>query len=77
MLPRFFRGMLDVRATRVNDTMKLAAAHALAAIIPDSELSEDTILPSMFNPHVVPVIAEAVGRAAAESGFARANVEKE
>jgi malate dehydrogenase (oxaloacetate-decarboxylating) len=68
--PGFFRGMLDVRATRVNDAMKLAAAHALAAIVHDTDLSEDYITPSIFNPHIVPMIAEAVGRAAAESGLA-------
>jgi malate dehydrogenase (oxaloacetate-decarboxylating) len=71
--PGFFRGMLDVRAKRVNDAMKLAAAHALAAIVPDSELSEDYILPSVFNPLIVPTIAAAVGQAAVESGLARAH----
>jgi malate dehydrogenase (oxaloacetate-decarboxylating) len=54
--PGFFRGMLDVRAQRVNDEMKLAAAHALASIVTRSELSEEYITPSMFDSRVVPAV---------------------
>src|SRR5947208_1538181 len=69
--PGFFRGMLDVRARRVNDEMKLAAAHALAAIVSKGELSEEYITPSMFDSRVVPAVAEAVADAAARTGVAR------
>ena len=69
--PGFFRGMLDVRARRVNDDMKLAAAHALAAIVSKTELSEEYITPSMFDPRVVPAVAAAVSEAAVKTGVAR------
>ena len=69
--PGFFRGLLDVRARRVNDEMKLAAAHALAAIVAKSELSEEYITPSMFDPRVVPAVAAAVAEAAIRTGVAR------
>src|SRR5919198_5940879 len=69
--PGFFRGMLDVRAKRVNDQMKLAAAHALASIVAKSELSEEYITPSMFDARVVPSVAAAVAEAAVKSGVAR------
>jgi malate dehydrogenase (oxaloacetate-decarboxylating) len=69
--PGFFRGLLDVRARRVNDEMKLAAAHALAAIVATSELSEESITPSMFDARVVPAVAGAVAEAAIRTGVAR------
>jgi malate dehydrogenase (oxaloacetate-decarboxylating) len=69
--PGFFRGMLDVRARRVNDEMKLAAAHALASIVTRGELSEEYITPSMFDSRVVPAVAAAVSEAAIKSGVAR------
>ena len=69
--PGFFRGMLDVRASRVNDEMKLAAARALAAIVSESELGEDYITPSMFDSRVVPAVAGAVADAAVKTGVAR------
>ena len=69
--PGFFRGMLDVRARRVNDDMKLAAAHALAELVTKSELSEEYITPSMFDRRVVPAVAEAVAAAAIKTGVAR------
>src|SRR6266850_980599 len=69
--PGFFRGMLDVRARKVNDEMKLAAAHALANIVSDAELSEEYITPSMFDPRVVPAVASAVADAAVRTGVAR------
>jgi len=69
--PGFFRGMLDVRARRVNDEMKLAAAHALAAIVGKTELSEEYITPSMFDARVVPAVADAVSAAAIKTGVAR------
>ena len=69
--PGFFRGLLDVRARSVNDEMKLAAAHALAGIVADSEVSEEYITPSMFDPRVVPTVAAAVAEAAIRTGVAR------
>jgi malate dehydrogenase (oxaloacetate-decarboxylating) len=69
--PGFFRGMLDVRARRVNDEMKLAAAQALASIVTSEELGEEYITPSMFDNRVVPAVAAAVSEAAMRSGVAR------
>jgi malate dehydrogenase (oxaloacetate-decarboxylating) len=69
--PGIFRGLLDVRARRVNDEMKLAAANALATIVTHSELSEEYITPSMFDPRVVPAVAAAVAEAAVKTGVAR------
>ena len=69
--PGFFRGMLDVRARRVNDEMKLAAAYALAGIVARSELSEEYITPSMFDPRLVPAVSTAVADAAIKTGVAR------
>jgi len=74
--PGFFRGMLDVRARSVNDEMKLAAAHALAGIVGDAELSEEYITPSMFDPRVVPTVAAAVAEAAVRTGVARKALSK-
>ncbi len=62
--PGIFRGALDVRARRITEEMKEAAARAIAAIIPDEELSPDNVLPDPFNPQVVPRIAAAVAAAA-------------
>jgi malate dehydrogenase (oxaloacetate-decarboxylating) len=69
--PGFFRGLLDVRARSVNDEMKLAAAHALAGIVADSERNEEYITPSMFDPRVVSTVAAAVSDAAVRTGVAR------
>jgi malate dehydrogenase (oxaloacetate-decarboxylating) len=69
--PGVFRGALDVRAREIDESMKLAAAEAMAAVIPDEELSEDYIIPSVFDERVVPAVAEAVAEAARESGMAR------
>ena len=69
--PGFFRGMLDVRAKRVHDDMKLAAAHALAEIVSKDELSEEYIIPSMFDKRVPEAVANAVAEAAVKAGVAR------
>jgi len=69
--PGFFRGLLDSRARTVNDEMKLAAARALAACVARSELSEEYIIPSVFNKAVAPAVAEGVARSAWETGTAR------
>ena len=69
--PGFFRGMLDVRAKGVHDDMKLAAAHALAEIVSKNELSEEYIIPSMFDRRVAEAVATAVAEAAVKTGMAR------
>jgi malate dehydrogenase (oxaloacetate-decarboxylating) len=69
--PGIFRGALDVRARAINEEMKLAAAEAIAGIIPDDHLSEDYIVPSVFDRRVVRAVARAVARAAQQSGVAR------
>ncbi len=71
--PGIFRGALDVRAPQITEGMKMAAARAIAKVIPDSELREDYIVPSVFNRDVAPVVAEAVAEQARESGFANAD----
>jgi malate dehydrogenase (oxaloacetate-decarboxylating) len=69
--PGVFRGALDVRARTVNEEMKLAAAHAIARVIPEDELQPDYIVPSVFNRRVAESVAEAVAKAAVDSGVAR------
>ena len=69
--PGIFRGTFDVRASQINETMKLAAAKALAALVSDSELSADYILPGALDKRVAPAVAAAVAQAAVESGVAR------
>ncbi|MFM7151020.1 MAG: NADP-dependent malic enzyme, partial [Gemmataceae bacterium] len=69
--PGIFRGALDVRARAINEPMKLAAAKAIAEMIPNDHLSEDYIVPSVFDRHVVRAVAKAVARAAVESKVAR------
>jgi malate dehydrogenase (oxaloacetate-decarboxylating) len=73
--PGIFRGALDVRARQITETMKLAAAHAIAAIIPESELREDYIIPSVFNRDVAPAVAAAVAEEARAEGVALADEE--
>ena len=69
--PGIFRGALDVRAREIDENMKLAAAEAIASVIPDNEISEDYIIPSVFDERVAPAVAETVAEAAKESGMAR------
>jgi malate dehydrogenase (oxaloacetate-decarboxylating) len=69
--PGIFRGALDVRAREIDEEMKLAAAHAMAEVIPEEELSEDYIIPSVFDERVAPAVAEAVSEKARETGMAR------
>ncbi len=68
--PGIFKGALEARAKRITEDMKVAAARALAAIIPESQLTEDYIIPSAFHPGVADAIAKAVTRAWKESGSA-------
>ena len=69
--PGIFRGAFDVRASDINEPMKMAAAQALADLISLEELSADYIIPAAFDPRVGPAVAEAVARAARKSGVAR------
>ncbi len=69
--PGIFRGALDVRASDINDAMKLAASHAIASLVSDDELSEDYILPKAFDKRIAPAVAEVVAQAAVNSGVAR------
>jgi malate dehydrogenase (oxaloacetate-decarboxylating) len=69
--PGIFRGALDCRATQINDEMKLAAAKAIAALVPDTELRPDHIIADSFDPRVVPAVAKAVAEAARKTGVAR------
>src|SRR5207247_9488525 len=69
--PGVFKGALEVRAREINEEMKLAAAHAIARVIPDDELHADYIVPSVFNRRVAETVAEAAANAAIESGVAR------
>ena len=69
--PGIFRGTFDVRASDINEEMKMAAARALAGLISDEELSEDYIIPKAFDPRVGPAVAAAVAQAARDSGVAR------
>jgi malate dehydrogenase (oxaloacetate-decarboxylating) len=75
--PGIFRGALDVRARTINEEMKLAAAHAIAGIIPDDHLTEDYVVPSVFDRAVVRAVARAVAKAAQETGVARRKREQE
>jgi malate dehydrogenase (oxaloacetate-decarboxylating) len=69
--PGIFKGALDVRATDINDAMKIAAAKAIASVVPESEMHEDYILPLAFDERVVPAVSKAVAEAARHSGVAR------
>ena len=69
--PGIFRGTFDVRASDINEEMKMAAAHALADLISDDELNENYIIPKAFDKRVGPAVAKAVAEAARKSGVAR------
>ncbi|MDR0638782.1 MAG: NADP-dependent malic enzyme [Spirochaetaceae bacterium] len=69
--PGIFRGALDVRASDINDEMKIAAARALAGLVTDSALRADYIIPAAFDPRVKEAVAQAVSEAARKTGVAR------
>ena len=69
--PGIFRGALDVRASDINDAMKIAAAYAIADLITADELTAEYIIPAPFDPRVGPAVAKAVAKAARDSGVAR------
>lgn len=75
--PGIFRGALDVRASDINEAMKIAAVRAIAGLLEEDALHDDYVIPVPFDPRVAPAVAEAVARAAVETGVARkAVVEK-
>ncbi|MBR6014218.1 MAG: NAD-dependent malic enzyme [Selenomonadaceae bacterium] len=69
--PGIFRGALDVRATDINEQMKIAASYAIASLISDEELDEEHVITTPFDKRVAPIVASAVAKAAIESGVAR------
>lgn len=69
--PGIFRGALDVRASDINEQMKMAAAYAIAHVIPDGELTDENIMPAAFDARVIRAVAQAVAQAARDSGVAR------
>lgn len=75
--PGIFRGALDVRATNINEEMKVAAVEAIANLVSDDELNADYVIPGPFDPRVAPAVAVAVAKAAMETGVARIKVDLE
>ena len=75
--PGIFRGALDVRATRINEKMKMAAVEAIAELITEKELNENYVIPGPFDSRVAPAVAKSVAKAAMDSGVARINVDPE
>ncbi|WP_084242820.1 NAD(P)-dependent malic enzyme [Planomicrobium okeanokoites] len=69
--PGIFRGALDVRASDINETMKIAAVGAIAGLLSEDELHDDYVIPAPFDSRVAPAVAAAVARAAVETGVAR------
>lgn len=69
--PGIFRGAFDVRASQINEEMKVAASYALAGLIPENELNENNIIPKAFDPRVGKAVSAAVAKAARETGVAR------
>lgn len=75
--PGIFRGALDVRASQINEEMKIAAAYAIASLVSDEERNADYVIPMAFDPRVAPAVAVAVAQAAMDSGVARITVDPE
>ena len=69
--PGLFRGALDVRARKISEGMKLAAAHGLASLVSDEELSPTYVIPNALDPRVSQIVAQAVAKKAIEEGLAR------
>jgi malate dehydrogenase (oxaloacetate-decarboxylating) len=75
--PGIFRGALDVRATHINEQMKIAAVEAIANLVSEDELSPDYVIPAPFDARVAPAVAAGVAKAAMETGVARIEVDPE
>ncbi|WP_078545123.1 NAD(P)-dependent malic enzyme [Litchfieldia alkalitelluris] len=73
--PGIFRGALDVRATHINEHMKMAAVDAIASLISEDQLTPEYVIPGPFDPRVAPSVAAAVAKAAMETGVARITVD--
>jgi malate dehydrogenase (oxaloacetate-decarboxylating) len=73
--PGVFRGALDVRARKITEEMKVAAAHGIASVVTDDELSEEYIVPSVFNRDVSQAVASAVAEEAERDGIARGDAQ--
>jgi malate dehydrogenase (oxaloacetate-decarboxylating) len=73
--PGIFRGVFDVRAAKITEEMKMAAAHGIASVVSDEELREDYIIPSVFNADVCPAVSRAVAEEAQREGMARAGAQ--
>lgn len=73
--PGIFRGALDVRATHINEQMKMAAVEAIALLVSDEQLDSDYVIPAPFDPRVAPAVAASVAKAAMETGVARIHVD--
>ena len=69
--PGIFRGAFDVRASEINEAMKLAASQALSELISDEELTSENIIPAASDPRIAPAVAKAVAEAARATGVAR------
>jgi malate dehydrogenase (oxaloacetate-decarboxylating) len=72
--PGIFRGALDCRASCINEEMKVATSYALASLIPKDELNEENIIPPALDARVAPVVAQAVIKAAHDTGVARLGI---
>lgn len=75
--PGIFRGALDVRATRINEPMKMAAVEAIAKLISEDELTENYVIPAPFDPRVAPAVAKSVAQSAIDTGVARVQPDPE
>lgn len=75
--PGIFRGALDVRATQINEEMKMAAVEAIVSLVKPEELNANYVIPGPFDPRVAPAVAASVAKAAMESGVARLKVDPE
>jgi malate dehydrogenase (oxaloacetate-decarboxylating) len=75
--PGIFRGVLDVRASEINEAMKLAAVYAIAGLVPEDKLNRDYVIPHPFDPMIAPNVAAAVAQAAMDTGSARLTINAE
>ena len=77
VFPGIFRGALDVRARRITEEMKLAAAYAIAGLMPEKELRDDFVVVDTFDPRVAPTVAAAVAKVAMDTDIARVRIDPE
>ena len=77
VFPGIFRGALDVRARRITEEMKLAAAYAIAGLLPEKDLRDDFVVVDTFDPRVAPTVAAAVAKVAMDTDIARVRIDPE